>query len=326
MRRTLIALALLVLLVPAGAPAERSDARAAVSIFYYPWYGTPRRDGAYAHWNQRGHRPPTEIASAFYPARGAYSSSDRRVLAAHMADIRAAGVDQLVSSWWGRGSPEDARLPAIVSAAKAVGLTVAVHVEPYGGRTPETVAADAAAFQRLGVREIYVYGPQDAAPADWAAALRSLSGVRVFAHTSLAGFARAGGFAGLYTYDVLVNDGRSFGRLCAQARRAGLLCSPSVGPGYDARRAVGDPRVKARRGGRTYDAMWAAALAARADGITVTSYNEWHEGTQIEAARARPGYADYGPAWGARGVAAERAYLDRTAYWSDRFGARRLRP
>ena len=34
--------------------------------------------------------------------------------------------------------------------------------------------------------------------------------------------------------------------------------------------------------------MWRAAIRAGADGVTITSYNEWHEGTQIEPARARP--------------------------------------
>ena len=66
-----------------------------------------------------------------------------------------------------------------------------------------------------------------------------------------------------------------------------LLCAPSVGPGYDARRGSGDPRVKPRRNGATYDAMWRAAIAAKADRVTITSFNEWHEGTQIEPAAPR---------------------------------------
>ena len=47
--------------------------------------------------------------------------------------------------------------------------------------------------------------------------------------------------------------------------------------------------------------MWHGAVKARADLVTITSYNEWHEGTQIEPARARPGYHGYDGAWGLRG-------------------------
>ena len=65
--------------------------------------------------------------------------------------------------------------------------------------------------------------------------------------------------------------------------------------------------------------MWSAAVAAAPDVVTITSYNEWHEGTQIEPARlaGRP-YESYDGAWGLRGAQAERAYLDRRTYWVDR--------
>ena len=46
--------------------------------------------------------------------------------------------------------------------------------------------------------------------------------------------------------------------------------------------------MKPRRDGKTYDAMWRAAIKSGADGVTITSYNEWHEGTQIEPARNTP--------------------------------------
>jgi hypothetical protein len=119
---------------------------------------------------------------------------------------------------------------------------------------------------------------------------------------------------------------RVLARLCSEAHAKGLLCAPSVGPGYDARRAVGDPYVKARHHGQTYDAMWHAAIAAGADRITITSFNEWQEGTQIEPAATalRLGgyrYFSYDGAWGLHGVAAEYAYLDRTAYWANLFRA-----
>nr|MBA3347707.1 alpha-mannosidase [Actinomycetota bacterium] len=146
---------------------------------------------------------------------------------------------------------------------------------------------------------------------------------RVLAGTPSVGRALAGGFDGVYTYDVLLYDGRFFPRYCSQARKLGLLCAPSVGPGYDARRATPDVRVRGRRHGATYDAMWEGALRARADLVTITSYNEWHEGTQIEPARATNGYRGYDGAWGRRGALAETAYLERTAYWAAQFAALR---
>ncbi|HWG55061.1 MAG TPA: hypothetical protein VNT58_00915, partial [Gaiellaceae bacterium] len=150
------------------------------------------------------------------------------------------------------------------------------------------------------------------------------SEIRVFANTNFPAKAAAGGFSGVYTYDVLLYGGGFFPRMCAQARKLHLLCAPSVGPGYDARRATPDRRLRPRRDGATYDAMWRGALRAEADVVTITSYNEWHEGTQIEPARRRAGYESYEGAWGLRGRSAERAYLDRTAYWVRRLVALRL--
>ena len=293
-----------------------------VSAFYYPWYGNPAVDGVFLHWQQNGAAPPARIASAFYPVRGAYSSADRLVVAAQMREIRAAGIEQVAVSWWGPGSIEDSRLPAVAAAARAAGLDVAVHTEPYGGRTAASTAADIAGFRALGVRDVFVYAPTDVAAEEWAAMNAGLDGVRVFAQTGLAGYAAAGGFDGLYTYDIVNWTGDKFARLCEQARRRKLLCAPSVGPGYDARRAASDPRVRPRRGGATYDSMWRLALGARADLVTITSYNEWHEGTQIEPARARPGYRGYDGAWALHGRSAERAYLDRTALWAARLSRR----
>jgi hypothetical protein len=143
--------------------------------------------------------------------------------------------------------------------------------------------------------------------------------VRVFGQTTLVGRAKAAGFDGLYTYDVGTWTGSAFARTCTQAHTAGLLCAPSVGPGYDARLATGDTLVRVRRDGTSYDRMWRCAIRAHADLVTITSYNEWQEGTQIEPARAQVGRSDYEGAWGRAGLAARRAYLDATALWAARF-------
>jgi hypothetical protein len=303
------------LLAPASGGTAETTPR--VGIFFYSWYGTPAHDGTYAHWTQAGHAAPNDIASSFYPRRGAYSSSDRSLLTTQVAEIRAAGVDELIVTWWGRGSAEDARLPAIVGAAAVRGLSVAAHLEPYPNRSVASVGEDLDYLRRLGIVDVYVYRPFDLPVSDWAAL--DHGGTRLFAETSLVGRARDARFDGVYTYDVLARGAGMFSRLCEQARRAELLCAPSVGPGYDARRAGLDARLKPRRNGTTYDSMWSAAVRARADLVTITSYNEWHEGTQIEPARRRAGYECYDGAWGLHGERAARAYLDRTAYWAGIF-------
>jgi hypothetical protein len=311
MRLPLLALALL-LALPAAAQAGAPRS----AIFFYPWYSNPQHDGQYAHWTQGGHLPPFDVASHFFPARGAYSSGDSRVVRAQMHDIASAGVDEVVSSWWGKGSPEDARLGAVIREARRWKLQVAVQLEPYPGRTVDTVGADVTYLRALGLRDVYVYRSADFTVEDWRRVTGLPSGMRLFAQTNHVGFAAAAGFSGFYTYDILLYHGAKFDRLCSQARAAGILCAPSVGPGYEASQATGDIRVKPRNNGATYDSMWRAALRASADLVTITSYNEWGEGTQIEPAGHGGRYASYEGAYGLHGKAAQRAYIMRTAYWT----------
>jgi glycoprotein endo-alpha-1,2-mannosidase len=316
--RPAVVLCVLALAVPTAAAAR--PVRSA--IFFYPWYSNPTNDGAWAHWQQAGHVPPTDIASDFYPARGVYSSGNMRTLRAQMHDLAVAGVDEVVSSWWGRGSIEARRLAAVQRAARRYRIEVAAQLEPYPGRTISSIADDLGYLRTQGVHDVYVYRAGDFAAADWRTLDLALTGLRVFGQTALVGFAARAGFAGFYTYDVLVYGGAKFMRLCAQAHAHGLLCAPSVGPGYDSGAATGDVRVKPRDRGLTYDTMWRAALAADADIVTITSYNEWSEGTQIEPAGRGGRYASYDGAYGLHGRASEWAYIRETARWTSRLARR----
>jgi hypothetical protein len=318
-RALLVALAAL-LLSPAFAHASGET-----SIFFYPWWGTPRHDGKYLHWNQGQHLPPVDLASTFYPARGAYSSADLRTLRGQLTEIRAAGIDEVISSWWGWGSPEDVRLPAVMREAKRHKLKVAVQIEPYEKwqRTAAVLRADLDHLRDAGVRRVYVYRPFDDLlhDADWTGLLARYPELEIYGQTTDVARAAKVGFDGVYTYDVFATRGASFKGLCTRARGAGLACAPSVGPGYNASRATPDHRIRSRRAGKTYDEMWRAAIRASPDRITITSYNEWHEGTQIESARRKPktvygSYESYEGAFGRTGRAAESAYLVRTAYWT----------
>jgi glycoprotein endo-alpha-1,2-mannosidase len=240
------------------------------------------------------------------------------VLRAQMKDIADAHVDEVVTSWWGRGSIEDRRLPAVMRAAKRRHLRVGVQIEPYEGRTIDSIAADLVYIRSVGIRDVYLYRTMDFSSDAWTRVTRPPMGLRLFGQTNLVGFAARAGFAGFYTYDIVIYDAAKFDRFCAQAREFGVLCAPSVVPGYDASLATGDANVKSRELGATYDSMWNAALKAGADLVTITSYNEWGEGTQIEPAGHGGRYENYDGTYGLYGRAAQRAYLTRTAYWTSR--------
>jgi hypothetical protein len=305
-------------LLPASGSARQAAGSTGAAIFYYPWYANPARDGRWAHWyvDRDGN---SVLSTRYFPSRGLYSSGSAKIVGAQMREIAAAGVGTVVVSWWGFDSPENEKLAMVAGAAAREGLSVAIHIEPYRTRTPASAADDIARLHdELGVSDFYVYDADRDPAADWAAALAPLDDVRVFGHTLLVGRAKASGFDGVYTYDVVTWNGSLFKRLCTQAHAVGLLCAPSVGPGYDARLATQLDAVRLRNHGLTYDRMWKTVLKANADVVTITSYNEWQEGTQIEPARVALGKPSYEGAWGKNGVAAQRAYLTATARWTER--------
>ena len=310
--------------VPPHAPAR-------VAAFYYPWYGSLPTDGEWRHWDQGGHTPPADVGSDYYPSRGAYSSSDTAVVDAQMAEITAAGVGEAISSWWGRGSFEDEKLPLLAQRAAAHNLELAIQVEPYSGRTALEVAQDIAYLQAAyGVSDFYVYRAQDFGVGDWQAALGSVTGATVWAESfwdvlergGVQTFAAEAGFSGVYTYDAYDVTGPAMAQICGAAREEHLLCSPSVGPGFSAVRATGQGGARSRDNGATYNSMWLGALESSPDVVTITSYNEWHEGTQIEPAvdDCVPDsgfcYQNYDGAFGQSGASAATAYLAATGAWS----------
>ena len=61
---------------------------------------------------------------------------------------------------------------------------------------------------------------------------------------------------------------------------------PSVGPGYEdtAVRPWNKVHTQKRENGDYYSVYFQKAISLRPKFITVTSFNEWHEGTQIEPA------------------------------------------
>ena len=64
----------------------------------------------------------------------------------------------------------------------------------------------------------------------------------------------------------------------------GKISTVTVIPGYDDSKLSRPPPrpITQRWGGETYRALWQEAVAAAPDYVLITSWNEWHEGSEIE--------------------------------------------
>ena len=359
-----------------------------IHIAFYLWYGTPALDGSWSHWDHatlphwseavRERFPPAGVKftppeaphSPYYPYRGLYSSRDTGVLAAQMSELAAAGVDSIMLSWWGQagrdiqrdsqGVSTDELVPAVLDAAAAAGIGVSWHLEPYGGRSRDSVRDDLEYLHRTygshralwrqqredggrALPVVWLYdvsaehsGPSDADRAEATKRWRRVSdSVRGTEHDAILmslyidprddDFVASAGFDGAYSYFASkgFTPGSSppmWSQAAGSLAKHGKWFAPSVGPGYNDSliRPWNAEQTQERDRGAYYDVMWNAALAASPRMLTITSYNEWGEGTQIEAARphtaAGPGgreYADYG-------VDDPGYYVSRTRTWIER--------
>ena len=114
------------------------------------------------------------------------------------------------------------------------------------------------------------------------------------------------GFDGFYTYfgtDTFTygSNPKNWAHLAEYAANANMLFIPSVAPGYNDEkvRPWNKINTRQRRNGYYYENSFRHAVASNAPIISITSFNEWHEGTQIEEAVKKEGsapkYLDYRP-------------------------------
>lgn len=311
-----------------------------IAAFYYPWYGNPEVDGRWMHWQdgvpEKTFQPPEDISSDYYPLVGVYSSADSSIVAQHMAWLRQARVGLIIISWWGKDAPYNLSIPKILDEANYYGLKVAFMIEPYRGRSASTLADDISyLYDQYGTHPAFFWTIEtstyvtNSAPKglffiflanrDWQQGtevsysywLDSLEQIHmsrqssiVLAYPSNPDWVNVGHFDGLFNYATLDKSISGFNFDWAWSLPAGAWYVPGVLPGYvDTRiRAPKDQKLT-RNQGTTYIEQWEDALSTgiKPRLITITSWNEWHEGTQIEPAASSVEngsgfmYLDYGP-------------------------------
>jgi len=323
-----------------------------IAAFYYPWYRNPDVDGHWDHWGETRFSPPQDIASDYYPSLGTYSIADPAVLGQHFAWLREAGVGVIVSSWWGRYSPSDEAVFMLLDIADQYGIKVAFHIEPYGDRTAASVLQDinyiynkygehpgffrtdktsrwSTEDKQKGLFYLWSsispseeYGQVE--PYYWQETMDAIhalpDGGIVLADQTTPEWVLEGHFDGSYNYGVL-NQDPAEGYAWGASLPPGAWYVPGINPGFSAERINYPPEVNTDRlDGLTYDLRWQAVLDGGVEPalVTVTTFNEWHEGTQIEPAAegVENGlgyfYKDYG-------ALAPEGYLESTHDWAYRY-------
>ena len=218
------------------------------------------------------------------------------------------------------GRPIDLVLPLILNTAVKYRIKVALHFEPYQERSAVSVRKDIEyiimkyaehpAMFKYSLMDgskplpvVYIYDSYMISDSEWARlftrngdlTVRStefdIIAISLLTKQSEQDFVLRGGFDGFYTY--FATDGFTFGSslknwspLASFARKNNMVFIPSVGPGYDDTRVRpwNSQNTRLRRGGEYYINSITKALAVNPKFVSVTSFNEWHEGTQIEPA------------------------------------------
>lgn len=256
--------------------------------FYYGWYGTPTgATGRWRHWNPG--KPHYD--SLNQPVGGWYDSLDPQLIERHCQQARAAGIDVLIVSWW-TDKQRNAKLLALLQpAALRHGLRLTVYVETAAsakalraeikalvdgpGQHKTWLRADGKPVVFLYTRILGALKPK---------ALQSaIVGAGAFVTADTLDVARFGDFDALHTY-YIARKTEQYRQALLDLRRltrlTGKRLIATVMPGYNDTPVRNPGFVRPRSKTRYLRDTFAAATGA--DWVLLTSFNEWHEGSEIE--------------------------------------------
>lgn len=283
-----------------------------VVAFYYPWYGTPEVSGKWSHWSWMGGKPHEldeeghpNLRIPFHPEGGVYDSTDPELIRSHIELSEAAGIDVLISSWWGTGGFTDEAFGKLLDAIEEAEspLRATVYYETVPGRDAGKAEEDFEyILEKYGGREgffrvggapvifIYARAMFEMEVEEWMRVVKKLKKkAPVLFIADMDFFAYFGIFDGIHRYNPVgdvrggVKTEEIYKNLMKVGKDKNMITAVTVIPGYDDVLLGRDVEIAVgRRDGALYREMWEGAIRLRPDWILITSFNEWHEGTQIE--------------------------------------------
>jgi len=249
-----------------------------------------------------------------------YNSSDDNTINRQVTEAANAGITGFISSWWGPGDATDKNFSNLLAHSATLESTTGQHFTSsiyFESDSPGLQGADTIVnglkyltrytndphffhwhnkpvlffWDPLGKgRTLQEWGAirQQVDPNNrmiWSAEGTNISLLSVFDGIHLF----SGGYWGLQNGNMTAVDQRFRAKVDAynSANKTQKIWAAGVLPGYDDTRVPGRTGtfIVPRNHGQTYRTSWDAAIASNPDWITITSYNEWFEGSMIEPSK-----------------------------------------
>lgn len=273
--------------VLAETPVPRKAFPQKFLAFYYGWYARPEGPAhKWLHWN-----PAREDHDATHtPQLGWYDSADVQIITQQLDWAQQAGLDGFVLSWWNEPFDKIVVEKLLAETDKRqfeVGLYLESAATPQllhaqleqlvqlAARHPSVLKVEGRPVAFLYTRILSQLGP---------AGLREgMAGLKVFLIGDEMTPQTLDVLDGAHTYlgaDVPDKYQGQLLELQGKARLEDKLLVANVVPGFDDTHIRSPGRIEHRLEGLQYRSYWASAK--RADWVVLTSWNEWHEGSEIE--------------------------------------------
>lgn len=285
---TMLCLGLVGIVVPHAAAAPETP----VLAFYYPWY-SPGNFNRTAMWD-------VPVAP--------YESDSRTTIERQVKEAKEAGITGFICSWMGKDNRTDKNFKTLLDVSRSQGFSATIYFETGA----EGLSSEGQVVAQLryvmstygshpnytcigGKPAIFFWYPSGAGSQDTWRRIRSqvdpdhswhwnvetdrpenwlevFDGVNLFSAASWTGDATS-------TYKNLKTKVDNMSSKTGSPK----VWSAGVAPGWDNTLQDNPTKVRVDRGGGSYySKRWESAIASDPGVVTITSWNEWGEGTAIE--------------------------------------------